>query len=183
MISGDMETMHGSATKYKSYRSPSIARIVTFRTVHVGHVSRTEETRNEHIILVEISLVKSPLIVCEWTGRMILIQTQGSWPVRWTELAEGCVQRLDMLLVVLNICIPLIQCLSNTLNPLTCILQDPGRAHKGVKLPKRSMTLTDVAALCSYRGQELCFLFVHKDRVRHLNVCKTINFLLQTQIT
>jgi len=57
MISGDMETMHGSVTKYNLYRSPSIARIVTFRKVRVGHVSRTEETGNAHRILVEISLV------------------------------------------------------------------------------------------------------------------------------
>lgn len=63
MISGDMEIMHGSATKYKLYRSPSIARIVTFRKVRVGHVSRTEETSNAPRILVEISHVKCPLIV------------------------------------------------------------------------------------------------------------------------
>jgi hypothetical protein len=63
MISGDMETVHGSATKYKLYRSPSIARIVIFRKVHVGHVGRTEETRNAHRILVEISLVRCPLII------------------------------------------------------------------------------------------------------------------------
>lgn len=63
MISGDTETMHGSVTKYKFYRSPSIARIVTFRKVRVGHVHRTEETRNAHRVLVEISLVKWPLIV------------------------------------------------------------------------------------------------------------------------
>jgi hypothetical protein len=48
MISGDKETMHGSATKCKLYRSPSIARIVTFRKVHVGHVGRTEQTRDAH---------------------------------------------------------------------------------------------------------------------------------------
>ena len=63
MISRDMETMHGSATKYKLYRSPSIARIVTFRKVSVGHVGRTEETRDAHRILVKISLVRCPLIV------------------------------------------------------------------------------------------------------------------------
>jgi len=68
-----------------------------------------------------------------------------------------------MLLVVLNICIPLTQCLSNALNPVTCILQHPGGVHKGAKLPKGSITQTDVVALCSYHGQELCFLFVHKD--------------------
>jgi hypothetical protein len=63
MISGDMETMHGSATKCELYRSHSIARIVTFRKVCVGHVGRTEETRNAHRILVEISLVKCPPVV------------------------------------------------------------------------------------------------------------------------
>jgi len=94
----------------------------------------------------------------------MLVQIQRSWAVRWTELAEGCVQRLDMLLVVLNICIPLTQRLLNTLNPVTCIMQDPGRVHKGAKLPKRSMTHTDVVVLCSYCGQELCFLFVRKDK-------------------
>lgn len=123
-----------------------------------------KETRNAHRVLVEISLVKCPLIVWEWTGRMMLVQIQRSWAVRWTELAEGCVQRLDMLLVVLNICIPLTQRLLNTLNPVTCIMQDPGRVHKGAKLPKRSMTHTDVVVLCSYCGQELCFLFVRKDK-------------------
>jgi len=61
MISGDMETMHGSANKCKLNRSPRIARIVTFRKVLVGHVSRTEETRNAHRILVDISLAKCPL--------------------------------------------------------------------------------------------------------------------------
>jgi len=42
---------------------PSIARIVTLRKVHVGHVGTTEETRNTHRMLVERSLVKRPLIV------------------------------------------------------------------------------------------------------------------------
>jgi hypothetical protein len=63
MIPGNMETMHGTANKCKLNRSPSIARIVTFRKVLVGHVSRAEKTRNAHRILVEISLVKCPLIV------------------------------------------------------------------------------------------------------------------------
>jgi hypothetical protein len=48
MVSGDMETMHGSATKYKLHRAP----------VHVRYVSRKEETRTAHKILVEITLVK-----------------------------------------------------------------------------------------------------------------------------
>lgn len=54
--------MQGSATKYKLHRS-SIARKVTFRKVCAQHVSRKEETRNEHRILVELPLVKCPLIV------------------------------------------------------------------------------------------------------------------------
>jgi hypothetical protein len=63
MISGDMETMHGSATKYKLHRAPSIAKIVILRKVHVRHVSRKEETRTAHRILVETTLVKCPLII------------------------------------------------------------------------------------------------------------------------
>lgn len=63
MIPGDMETMHGSANECKLNISPSIARTVTFRKVLAGHVSRAEKTRNTQRILVEISLVKCPLIV------------------------------------------------------------------------------------------------------------------------
>jgi hypothetical protein len=63
MISGDKATMHGSATKYTLHRSPSIARIVILRKVHVRHVSRKKETRNAHRILVEITLVKCLLTV------------------------------------------------------------------------------------------------------------------------
>lgn len=49
--------------KYKLHRSPSTARIVILRKVHVRHVSRKEETRTAHRIVMEITLVKCPLIV------------------------------------------------------------------------------------------------------------------------